>query len=118
MSRDKIPETLLTCDILVNPRKSGVFAEAGFPTKLGEYFSTKKPVISTRVGDIKSYFTDKNELVLVEPDNPDQLSLAIIYLTENKSQAKRIGDNGYGWAIRNLDFKTNTKKLIDFLGSL
>lgn len=118
MSRDQIPEALLACNILVNPRKSGVFAEAGFPTKLGEYFSTKLPVISTKVGDIRSFFTDKNELVLVDADSPLQLSQAIIYLIENGAEAKKIGINGYNWAVQNLDYRANTKKLIEFIGNL
>jgi len=118
MSRDQIPEALLSCNILVNPRRSGVFAEAGFPTKLGEYFSTKLPVISTRVGDIRSFFTDKNELVLVDADSPLQLSQAIIYLIENVTEAERIGINGYSWAVQNLDYRANTKKLIEFVGNL
>jgi len=118
MSKDQIPTALLTCSILVNPRKSGIFAEAGFPTKLGEYFSTKIPVISTRVGDIKSFFTNKNELLLVDPDSPEQLSQAILYLIENELEAQIVGSNGYSWATQNLDFRANSKKLIEFIGNL
>lgn len=118
LTRREVPEALLTCHILVNPRISGQFAEAGFPTKLGEYFSTGLPVIATSVGDIKNYFTDKQELLLVSPDKPSELANAIIFLLKNDEISHQIGQRGYEWAKANLDYKTNTSKLLEFINNL
>jgi glycosyltransferase involved in cell wall biosynthesis len=115
LSRPEVPVALLTCQILVNPRKSGLSAEAGFPTKLGEYFSCGLPVVATLVGDIKYYFTDKRELVMVNPDRPDELAEALIFLLNNVEESRQIGLRGYEWAKNNLDFKTNAAKLKEFL---
>jgi glycosyltransferase involved in cell wall biosynthesis len=118
LNKEHVAQALLSCDILVNPRKSGNRAEAGFPTKLGEYFGTKIPVVSTSVGDIVRYFNDKVQLVLVEPDNPAKLAEGICFLIENPEKAREIGVNGFNWALCNLDYKANAKKLIGFINTV
>ena len=115
LSRSEVPAALMSCHILVNPRKSGLFAEAGFPTKLGEYFSTGIPVVATCVGDIKSYFKDKHELMLVNPDQPDEIAYSIGFLIKNTNEATQIGIRGKEWAKSNLDYKANTAKLLKFV---
>lgn len=106
------------CDILVLARKKTRFADAGFPTKLGEYFSTGKPVLLTRVGDFPYYFDDKKEVVFAEPDNPESFAKALSFLIENEKERVRIGKNGYNWAKANLDHKNNAGKVIRFLERL
>jgi glycosyltransferase involved in cell wall biosynthesis len=115
LQKQDVKIQLNRCSVLVNPRKAGRFSEAGFPTKLGEYFATAKPVVSTTTGDIKNYFTNKKELVLVEPDKPESIADGIKFLIENNSIAKKIGKNGYYWATENLDYKKNSSKLLQFI---
>ena len=49
INNDEVHSKLLTCSVLVNPRRKGLLADSGFPTKIGEYFTTKKPVIQLRL---------------------------------------------------------------------
>jgi len=115
LKKDAIEPMMRSSSILVNPRQSGVWADAGFPTKLGEYFATKRPVVATRVGDLAYYFNDKEELVFAEPNNPRSLADAILFLLENKEKGNQIGLNGFNWASNNLDYIKNSQKLIEFL---
>jgi len=118
LEKAQLINALASCDILVNPRISGILADAGFPTKLGEYFAMKKPVISTKTGDIGKYFTNKKELVLVEPDNPKDLATGMMYLINHKSEAESISKNGFDWACENVDYYLNSKKLIEFMNRI
>jgi glycosyltransferase involved in cell wall biosynthesis len=118
LKKEELNEELSKCSLLINPRKSGILADTGFPTKLGEYFATKIPVISTKVGDLRQYFTDKNELIFAEPDDPNSLAEAILFAYENKERALEIGLNGYNWASNNLDYMKNSLKLIEFFHQL
>lgn len=115
LTKDQVDEELQKFHVLVNPRRSGILADSGFPTKLGEYFATKKPIVSTRVGDLARYFIDKNEIIFAEPNNPESLADAIIFAYKNKKESEKIGINGYNWAMENLDYVKNSKKLIDFI---
>ncbi len=111
----KVPVLLQTCDILVNPRKSSLFAEAGFPTKVGEYFACKRPVVATRVGDIGYYFNKQNELLLAEPDNPSSIADCIMNLIQSPEKRESLSKKGYEWMISNLEYQKSAQKLISFI---
>ncbi len=114
----EIPKLLHSCDILVLARPSGKFAEAGFPTKLGEYMACKKPVVITKVGDIPFYLKDCKNAMLAEPDNPKSVADKIAFLIENPESAKKIGIEGYNWAKSVLEYKNAAKNIIDFIVNL
>jgi glycosyltransferase involved in cell wall biosynthesis len=115
VGNNEIPSYLKSCSILVLARPSGLFAEAGFPTKLGEYMACNIPVVITKVGDIPKYFTDNEHVLLAEPDNPESVAKKILYLIENPIEAEKIGVNGYQWAKNNLEYKEVVKKIVRFL---
>lgn len=110
-----VGEILTSCDILINPRQASIFAEAGFPTKLGEYFATKKTVVATKVGDVSKYFTDGEELILAEPNNPESLASKILEISQDKEKMAQIGQRGYEWMMENLHYLKSTAKLLKFI---
>lgn len=112
---NQVPEKLKSCDVLVLARPSGTQSDAGFPTKLGEYFACKKPVVVTKVGDIPTLFRDGVDVLLAEPDNPDSVANKISWVKDNPDKAALIGQNGYLWAKMNLDYKIGTTNFIEFL---
>jgi len=60
-----------------------------------ESFAFKKPVISTKAHGIPYTVQDKVNGLLVEPENPHQLSEAIMKLLENKVMREKLGLAGY-----------------------
>ena len=106
---------LRSASLLVNPRREGVLADSGFPTKIGEYFSTKVPVLSTKVGDLALYFHDGVELYFSLANNPELLSDKINYIYENEKKSIQVGMNGYNWGKINLDNVSNARKLLNFM---
>ena len=110
-----IPSLLHGCDILVLARPDGTFARAGFPTKLGEYFACKIPVVLSSIGDFPLYFKDKNEVLFSLPSNPDDLANKILYLIDNPDLAEKISIIGFNWAKNNLEYKTKTESVKKFL---
>jgi len=60
-----------------------------------ESFAFKKPVISTKAHGIPYTVQDKVNGLLVEPDNPNELSKAIIELLENKVLREKLGLAGH-----------------------
>lgn len=105
------------CSILVNPRRKTILSDSGFPTKLGEYFSTKKPVITTKLGDLIDYFEDNNHVVFATPSSAESIALRILFLYENGDVAEKIGIQGHLWAKDNLDYINNSRRLLDFINS-
>jgi len=114
-SHNDIPNLLASCNILALTRPNGVFAEAGFPTKLGEYFATQKPVVITRVGDMATYFINEEEVVFAEPENIDSIVKAFQTLIENPALANRIGIRGFEWMNQNLNYRNQTHKISEYI---
>lgn len=108
---------LNACQILALTRPAGIFAEAGFPTKLGEYFACGKPVLITAVGDIPYYFINKEHAIIVQPGDIEGISSGFNELIDNKSLADSITENAEKWLLKNLDFQSLSGKLHNFIKS-
>lgn len=109
-----VPLLLNSCQILALTRPSGVFAEAGFPTKLGEYFACMKPVLVTSVGDIKKHFVNGVHAVIAEPENIDSIVEGFESLILNEQLRQQLAVNAYKWLQDNLNFTTLSIKIDNF----
>lgn len=118
VNQQEIPKLLNSCDILALTRPTGIFAEAGFPTKLGEYFACKKPVLITSVGDINKLLINEIHAIIVEPENINQIVSGFKFLIDNPEKANKIAQNGYEWMIKNLHFKNIAPKVSNFIDKL
>lgn len=110
----EVPQLLNACQILALTRPSGIFAEAGFPTKLGEYFACMKPVLVTAVGDIKKYFVTGVHAVIAEPENIDSIVEGFESLIENEQLRQQLAINAYQWLQENLNYRTVSTKINNF----
>lgn len=116
--QSQVAKVLLTCDILVLPRPAGTFAEAGFPTKLGEYVASRKPVVVSKVGDIPHYLKHKHSAMLAEPGNIDEFAEHILWLIKHPNESMEIAQEGFKWAKESLSYQGATNGLVKFLNSL
>ncbi|PDS23144.1 glycosyltransferase [Flavobacterium branchiophilum] len=115
LEKSDVQQNLQKCDILVNPRIAGEFAEAGFPTKLGEYFAMKKPIVTTVTDDFKIYFENKKQVVFASSNNPTSIKDGLVFFIENPLESNKIANAGNQWGYENLDYIKNSKKLINFI---
>lgn len=112
-----IPHLLLSCQILALTRPNGIFAEAGFPTKLGEYLSCKKPVLITKVGDIPKYFKNEEQVILVEPENIQSIADGFEKIITNKNLSENLCLRGHAWMDENLNYVNQSKRISEFINN-
>lgn len=79
-----------------------------------ESFAFKKPVISTNTYGIPYTVQNDKNGILVEPDNPSELSNAIIKLLENSELRDRLGSEGYNFVHNECNCITMAKKTLQF----
>lgn len=113
--RSEIPGYLQSASLLALTRVKTITAHGGFPTKLGEYLATKKPVLVTNTGEIQSFLTNNHSAFIIEPDDIAAISNKIKHIFNNYSNALRIGENGYYVACENFDYKNQAISLVNFL---
>ncbi len=116
--RDKIPNIICNADLLVLPRPDSKQAQGGFPTKLGEYLATGKPVCATRVGEIPNYLTDNQSIFFAEPGSVESFAKAMERALSNTDNAIFVGANGRKVAEKEFNKITQAKNLFDFLKEL
>lgn len=92
ISSDAIPEYMeKAVALLITPHKD--YATRGFPTKLGEYMASKRPVICSSITTLKSEI-DENAVFFVRPNSPNDIKDALMQLAKNSDLADTIGKNG------------------------
>ena len=85
-----------------------------FATKLGEYMSLGKPVITTKIGEVSNYLDDNVSCLYVDPDSPDEIAAAMFRLINDPILSKRIGEKGRLIAKNEFDFRMQSKKISQF----
>ena len=88
--------------------------EARFSQKIAEYLSSSSPIISNNVGEIKSYFTDKENIILCDYST-DGFADAFEWVMEHPADSKRIGINGFSLGKKEFDYQKLSKDLHNYL---
>jgi glycosyltransferase involved in cell wall biosynthesis len=93
-------------------------SEHCFPTKIAEYLSTGKPVLTTSTGSIPQYLTDKKDSFLTEPNDPDRLAQTLSDIFADYGKAQIVGQNGRKLAQNEFDYTTQVDRIITFFEEL
>jgi glycosyltransferase involved in cell wall biosynthesis len=79
---------------LLIPLFDDVRSTARFPTKIGEYLASARPVVTSRVGEIPRYFDDGVNAVICSPGDPADYGDRLAWLLTNPAMASAIGRQG------------------------
>ena len=110
-----MPQMLKNAAIVALARPDSLQAQCGFPTKLGEYLLSENPVVVTKVGDIPLFLRDKETALLSSERNPEAFASKLSWVFEHPEEAKEIGCKGARVAMKEFNYRTEAKKMIDVL---
>ena len=108
----------LNAEVLCMNRTSSLYANAGFPFKLGEYLATGNAVMSSEVSNISDYLENKKDILFYKPSNQNSLINAMKLLITDCKLREDIGKSGYLKCIEYFNPETNGKKALDFLAKI
>jgi glycosyltransferase involved in cell wall biosynthesis len=91
---DQVGKYLADCHILALPRPASRQANGGLPTKLGEYLSTGRIVVTTNVGDIPRYLRHHDSCVMITPNDVSALSGAFVGIAHDYDFYQQVGARG------------------------
>lgn len=118
VERERLPAVLSAASVLVLLRRDAAFSQAGFPTKLGEYLATGRPVVVTAIGDIPRYLTDGLDAYLVPPGDPARFAERLRYVLDHESEALAVGARGREVALQRFDCGRHGERLAAFIRGL
>lgn len=108
-----IPQLLKNSGILALARPSSAQAQYGFPTKLGEYLCTARPVVITRTGEIDLFLKDGESCLFAKADDVNDFAEKLNWCFENYEDAVKIGQNGSKVACTSFSALIETKKVLE-----
>jgi glycosyltransferase involved in cell wall biosynthesis len=112
---DKVINLIMNSEILVLPRPDSYQAKGGFPTKLGEYLASSKPVIVTKVGEIPNYLQHHKSAFLIEPGSVESIVFALKNALSDYEEASKIGLEGRKVAESQFCANIQSERLNQFL---
>ena len=80
-----------------------------------ESFAFNKPVISTNSHGIPFTVQNNKNGILVEPENPEKLSNAIIRLLDNPSLRDNLGSAGYDFVQKECNCISMAKIILNYI---
>jgi glycosyltransferase involved in cell wall biosynthesis len=111
---EEIPELFSNSDVLVLARPDNNQAKAGFPTKLGEYLASAKPVVITMTGEITKYLQHNVSAYLAKADDIQDFAEKVIYALSDENSTE-IGKKGYQVANNNFNYHLYGKEILKIL---
>ena len=112
---EKVPLYMNMADVCVVPKKVLGFGYS--PLKLYEYMACGKPVVATKTAGFE-ILEKHNAGLLVNPENPEELSNAIIKLLLNRKLREQMGANGRELVVREYSWESAAKKTIEVFRTL
>jgi len=118
LSRQEVTRYIANAELLVMVRAKDLKSQASFPSKLTEFLSTSKPVVTVNVGEISDYLTDGVDAFLVEPENSNLLAEKLDFVLGNYELAKNVGLKGKELTNTIFNYNFQAKRMIGFINSL
>lgn len=108
VENERLPEYLNSCDIFIQPSLYEPFG-----ISIIEAMACECAVIATKTGGVPEIITDGEHGILVNPGIPEELSQKIIYLSRDKKERKRLGENARWKVISSYSYESVIAKLVD-----
>lgn len=93
----------------------GKYGKTRTPSKVYEFMSYGKAVITTNVGDLS--VIPKDSIFICDPFNPKKLSEIITLLSQNIAELSSVGLNAHRYAELNFSYISAGKKMSNFFSS-
>ncbi len=118
VSRPEMILRMSNAAVLALAKPLNLQSEHCVPTKIAEYLSTGKPVLSTKTGSIPKFLTNKKDSFLTEPNNPEQLADTLFNIYTDYPNSEIVGENGRILAQNQFEYTKQGDRIIAFFTNM
>lgn len=110
----EVASYLYAADILIVPTsKHWHLSQTTSPLKLFEYMAVKRPIIASALPTIETVLRDRENALLVQPDEPLAFKQAIVQLFENPTLANIIAERAFQ-EVHNYTWESRVEQILQF----
>jgi glycosyltransferase involved in cell wall biosynthesis len=118
VSREELLNRYAQASALLIPLFDDIRSRARFPTKIGEYLASGRPIITTSVGEISHYFLDGQNAFICAPGDPQVYGKKIVDALRNPIKATQIGHAGRETAEKNFHYEIYREAFFSWLDQM
>lgn len=111
LGTDAVAHKINSAYCLALARPDNIQAKYGFPTKLGEYLSTGRPVVITGVGDIPLFLKDGYNAYVAKPGDIEAFAEKLSQCLSSPLDAEMIGLKGRELIDKDFNYRVVASKL-------
>jgi glycosyltransferase involved in cell wall biosynthesis len=105
-------------EALLIPLFGDTQSQARFPSKLGEYLLSGRPVVTNAVGEASALLRDRESGFLAPSGAAGEFAAAVAAALADPKLAQRVGESGRQAATRHLDFRPHGRRVVGWLDAL
>lgn len=115
---EELYNLMVTCKLAIVNRPENEQNKYNFSTKIGEYLSFGIPLVSTAYGEVSKFLVDRENSVVVESGNTQQMSRAIIDIITDERLSEVLSIGGYDLSKNNFYYKNHSRRIAEFIENL
>ena len=115
LEKSVLQDLLAQADVFLLPMKGTRYTECGLPTKIFEYQSYGKPIISSSRGESGKYITKTKSGINIPIGDVEELVRTVLLLLKDKKLRDELGRNGKKYVEDNLTSKKLGKRMSDLI---
>ena len=105
-------------DALLIPLFDDIRSKARFPTKIGEYLASGRPIVTNFVGEAARFFVDRESAYMSASGDPTRYAEKIMEALSNREEATRVGLAGRRIAESTFQYSIHSRRLADLVKSV
>ena len=114
---DRVPDVIYECDIGIVNHLRSEHTETTISNKLFEYMALGLPVIASDIGPIRTIVEKQQCGILVEPDDIESLSEAIVKLCNSPEMRKEMGKRGRTAVFDRYNWQQASRELLGVISN-
>ncbi|MFA6101892.1 MAG: glycosyltransferase family 4 protein [Victivallaceae bacterium] len=118
LKRSALLQEYSASSVLAIPMFDDVRSNARFPTKLGEYLASGRPVVTNQVGEIARYLENDVNACVTPPGDAIAFAKSICRRLDDQAGSQVIGMNGRRVAQQHFHYANYGARLCEFFSSM
>jgi len=118
IQEDELISLMSEAMALLAPLPDDLQTRARFPTKIGYYLASGRPVITNYFGEVKRYLTHRKDVLFMDNFDAKSLKKMIVYVLDNRDECEQIGHNGKKLAQHHFHYANNLSGFNAFVKSI